>query len=224
MRQVFALSLLVGVTFHFAPTIAFAQTTDIQAPPSSNAYLHDNRGPVARSQFGLCWRSGYWDDQTAMTGCDGQLAPPVMKATAPELVKPTTAESSVPPVTLNQCKFSTILNGDQTFTFGKSTLTPAAGEQIDKDVLPQLSRCGTINAITITGHTDRLGADRYNQQISEQRAKSVASYLKSKGIVTRITIIGAGKSQAVTVCSEKSSRSNLLKCLAPNRRVVIKVQ
>ena len=224
MRQVFALSLLIGATFHFSPTIAFAQTTDIQVQSSSSAYLQDNRGPIARSQFGLCWRSGYWDDQAAMTGCDGQLAPPIMKATAPELVKPTTAEPTEPPIALNQCKFSIILNGDQTFTFGKSTLTPAASEQIDKDVLPQLNRCGTVNAITITGHTDRLGSDRYNRQLSEQRAKSVASYLKNKGIVTRITIIGAGKSQAVTTCSEKSSRNNLLKCLAPNRRVVINVQ
>ncbi|MGZ9711954.1 OmpA family protein [Glaciimonas sp. GNP009] len=224
MRQVFALSLLIGATSHFAPTIAFAQSADIQVPPSGNAYLQDNRGPIARSQFGLCWRSGYWDDQAAMTGCDGQLAPPIMKATAPELIKLTTAEPTEPPIAPNQCKFSTILNGDQTFTFGKSTLKPAAGEQIDKDVLPQLRHCGIINAITITGHTDRLGTDNYNKQLSEQRAKSVANYLKNKGIVTRITIIGAGKSQAVTICSKKSSRSNLLKCLAPNRRVVIKVQ
>lgn len=224
MRQLIALSLLIGATFHFAPTIALAQTTDIQVPSTSSAYLHDNRGPVARSQFGLCWRSGYWDDQAAITGCDGQLAPPIMKATAPELVKPTTAEPDDPPLAPNQCKFSTVLNGDQTFTFGKSTLTPTAGKQIDRDVLPQLNRCGKVDAITITGHTDRLGTDRYNQQLSEQRAKSVASYLKSKGIVAKITIIGAGKSQAVTICNEKSNRSNLLKCLAPNRRVVINVQ
>ncbi|QRX84804.1 OmpA family protein [Glaciimonas sp. PAMC28666] len=223
MRQLLALSLLIGTASQFAPTIAFAQTSDVQANTSSSAYLQDNRGPIARSQFGLCWRSGYWDDKAAITGCDGQLVPPVMKITAPEIaVAPTALPLALP--STNQCSFSLNLSGDQTFTFGKSAMTTNAKKQIDRDVLPQLIHCGATNAIAITGYTDRLGTDHYNQQLSSQRAENVASYLKSKGIIATITTIGAGKSQPLMSCSNKLTHNKLVKCLAPNRRVSIEAR
>jgi outer membrane protein OmpA-like peptidoglycan-associated protein len=37
--------------------------------------------------------------------------------------------------------------------------------------------------IEITGHTDSTGTDAHNQQLSEARARSVASYFKSRQVV-----------------------------------------
>jgi OOP family OmpA-OmpF porin len=57
-----------------------------------------------------------------------------------------------------------------------------------------------------------------------QRAANVASYLKSKGVTSKIEIAGAGASDPILQCSNKLSRKKLVNCLSPNRRVVIKMQ
>lgn len=222
MRHTLALSLLIGSAFGSAANTGFAQGTDIQANPQSSAYLQDNRGPVARSQFGLCWRAGYWDEKDAVTGCDGELLPPVMKAMAPALIaNPMVADTENTAPTTSRCSFSATLASEQTFVFGKSTLTEAARQEIDRNFIAPLNDCSKPDVITITGHTDRLGSDQYNRKLSEQRASSVASYLKSKGIVATMNIVGAGKSQAVKTCSDKLSHKDLVSCLSPNRRVAI---
>lgn len=225
MRQLFAVSLLTGLAFSSASNIVLAQTTDIQANTPSSAYLQDSRGPVARSQFGLCWRSGYWDKESAVTGCDGELFPPFMKAIAPDLVgNPIAANPDTTAVTANRCSFLTTLSSDQTFFFGKSTLTKASQEQIDASIVAPLKGCDTDNVITITGHTDQLGTDTYNQKLSEQRAQSVASYLKENGIVAKMNITGVGSAENVKTCSNKLPHKTLINCLSPNRRVTISVQ
>ncbi|PUA17241.1 OmpA family protein [Glaciimonas sp. PCH181] len=225
MRQLFALSLLTGIAFSSAPIMVLAQTTDIQANTPSSAYLQDSRGPVARSQFGLCWRSGYWDKDSAVTGCDGELLPPFMKAIAPDLVSnPLAANTDNTAVTANSCNFLTTLSSDQTFSFGKNTLTAAAKAHIDNDIVAPLNGCNKDNVITITGHTDQLGANGYNQKLSEQRAQSVANYLKSKGVVARMNINGVGSTQEVKTCSNQLPHKSLISCFSPNRRVTISVQ
>jgi len=48
--------------------------------------------------------------------------------------------------------------------------------------------------IEVTGHTDSTGSDAYNQQLSEARAASVASYLVAQGIRSeRVVIHGFGE-------------------------------
>ena len=39
-----------------------------------------------------------------------------------------------------------------------------------------------IDTLRLTGHTDRLGSDAYNQRLSEQRAATIKQYLQSKGL------------------------------------------
>jgi len=69
--------------------------------------------------------------------------------------------------------------------------------------------------ITITGYTDNVGADGYNQQLSEQRAMSVGDYLKSQGVnANRIFTNGMGKRNFIASNATPQGRSL-------NRRVVI---
>jgi len=52
--------------------------------------------------------------------------------------------------------------------------------------------------IEVAGHTDNTGEDAYNQALSERRARTVAQYLASKGVMDqRIITVGAGESRPV---------------------------
>jgi OOP family OmpA-OmpF porin len=206
-----ALALSLGVAS------AFAQT-DIQARTPSSAYLQDARGVIARSPFGLCWRTGTWTPADAVPGCDGELAPPVAKPIAPPVAAPAAAAPAPAP---KRCDFAVTLKNDETFAFNKATLNPAAKAHIDTEVMPKLASCAKVDIVIVTGHSDRLGSQQYNQKLSEKRAEAVAAYLKSKGVGAEIDIMGAGKTQSVKACDDKLPRKQLIACLAPNRRVVI---
>jgi OOP family OmpA-OmpF porin len=67
--------------------------------------------------------------------------------------------------------------------------------------------------ITISGHTDNVGNKSYNLKLSENRAKSVANYLISKGIdASRIKSLGMGNSKPIQSNESEDGRK-------ANRRV-----
>lgn len=83
-----------------------------------------------------------------------------------------------------------------TFKTGSAEIEKSSYENLD-------SLAGYLSKnkfkLEINGHTDNVGNEESNQQLSEQRAKSVASYLISKGIIQdRITYIGYGSSKPVS--------------------------
>jgi OOP family OmpA-OmpF porin len=226
MRHTIVLSLLLGTALGSAANLGFAQTAQVQVTAEKSAYLQDGHGPIVRSQDGLCWRSGYWDQNDAVTGCDGALVPPVMKASAPALIaNPMIAGNETPPAdAVAQCDFSVTLANDQNFGFGKAMLTHAAEQRIDQQAIAKLSNCNNASVILVTGHTDRLGSEKYNRKLSVQRAANVADYLKSKGVRNKIEIVGAGASEQILTCNNKMNRKKRIDCLSPNRRVIIKIQ
>jgi OOP family OmpA-OmpF porin len=80
--------------------------------------------------------------------------------------------------------------------------------------------------VLVTGHTDRIGSQAYNQKLSERRADAVRDYLVSKGVPRdKIETLGMGKTQPIpgVVCNQKALRE-LIACLAPNRRVEVEVK
>ncbi len=211
----FALSIGIGA---FS---ALAQTpSDIHANPSKSAYLQDSRGVVARSAHGLCWRAGSWTPADAVAGCDGELVPPIAKPTAPAIAPPI-AQAPAPAPAPKRCDFALTLNNDETFAFNRAVLSGAAKKRIDDEVMKKLGNCAKVDIILVTGHTDRLGSQQYNQKLSEKRADAVAAYVKSKGVIAEIDTLGAGKTQSIKACNDKLPRKQLIECLAPNRRVVI---
>lgn len=55
--------------------------------------------------------------------------------------------------------------------------------------------------VEIGSHTDARGSDRYNQRLSEKRAKAVVQYLKDRGITSnRLTYLGYGESDPSNDC------------------------
>ena len=71
--------------------------------------------------------------------------------------------------------------------------------------------------LDIAGHTDNIGDDTYNQNLSERRASSVVKYLMSKGIdAAKLKSAGFGETQPV-------ADNETLEGRAKNRRVDFKV-
>ena len=67
--------------------------------------------------------------------------------------------------------------------------------------------------IVVAGYTDNVGSDEYNQSLSEQRAKSVASYLKGKKVIAaRFETVGFGEKSPIADNGTSEGR-------ALNRRV-----
>jgi OOP family OmpA-OmpF porin len=81
--------------------------------------------------------------------------------------------------------------------------------------------------IVVYGYTDRIGSDGYNLKLSQDRAKSVSSFLTSKGLsATRITAVGRGEADPVSPasCNAVKAKKDLIVCLAPDRRVSVEVK
>ena len=81
-----------------------------------------------------------------------------------------------------------------------------------------------LEVVLVTGHTDRIGTDAYNQKLSERRADAVRDYLVSKGVdKAKIETIGLGEKQPVVQCDQKNLKA-LIECLQPNRRVEVQAK
>ncbi len=61
--------------------------------------------------------------------------------------------------------------------------------------------------ITIEGHTDTLGSEGYNYNLSQRRADSIKTYLIAQGVVIpRITALGKGGTRPVAANSTTAGR------------------
>ena len=100
---------------------------------------------------------------------------------------------------------------DVLFDTGKSTLRPGAREKLAKVSGIIQSHPGL--KLEIEGHTDSVGGDEYNQQLSEKRAGAVRDYLVQQGIpADSITAKGYGKTRPVVSNATAEGRQR-------NRRV-----
>ena len=62
--------------------------------------------------------------------------------------------------------------------------------------------------IAVAGYTDSTGSDAYNQKLSEQRAQSVAAYLKSRKVEpARFEVVGFGERNPVADNATAEGRS-----------------
>jgi OOP family OmpA-OmpF porin len=89
------------------------------------------------------------------------------------------------------------------------------------EIASALIRNPQIGNVGVTGHTDRLGSDKYNMALSQHRADAVKAYIAGKGVdAGRLTAIAKGEREPVVQCQDKN-RAALIRCLAPNRRVEV---
>lgn len=105
--------------------------------------------------------------------------------------------------------------GNVTFAFNSSDLNAQFYPVLDKVAQTLVEYDKTV--IEVAGHTDSVGSDAYNQQLSERRASSVATYLSGHGVAsTRVVTVGAGEGHPVASNETEDGR-------AQNRRVEITI-
>ncbi|MCE7877785.1 MAG: OmpA family protein, partial [Betaproteobacteria bacterium PRO3] len=112
------------------------------------------------------------------------------------------------------------------FDFDKAVLRPDGKAAIDSEIIAKLSQVQKLELVLVTGHTDRIGTQQYNQKLSERRADAVRDYLVSKGVPKdKIETLGMGKTQPLpgVVCN-MTAMKELIACLQPNRRVEVEVK
>ncbi len=116
------------------------------------------------------------------------------------------------------------VSAEKLFGFDKANLREEGRKVLD-ETAAKIKSNPEITAVIVTGHTDRIGSDAYNQKLSERRAKQVADYLVAQGVSSSIiTAEGKGKSEPVVQCEGKKVSKKLISCLQPNRRVEIRAE
>ncbi|MBW2096601.1 MAG: OmpA family protein [Deltaproteobacteria bacterium] len=102
------------------------------------------------------------------------------------------------------------------FDLNSAALKPGAKQQLEK--MAEVMVRYPENDILVTGHTDNTGSEKYNQDLSERRAKAVKNYLIFKGISAgRITSMGFGETMPVASNATPEGRQK-------NRRVEIEIK
>lgn len=98
-----------------------------------------------------------------------------------------------------------------TFEFDSDKLTSQAEDRLD-NVVNALKSSQDFD-VRVEGHTDNVGPESYNQELSQRRADSVKRYLVDHGIApSRLNTQGYGESQPVATNDTEAGR-------AKNRRV-----
>lgn len=101
-------------------------------------------------------------------------------------------------VSVSRVGDSIMLNmpGNITFNTGSAELRPTFFDVLNSVALVLEEYASTT--VEVAGHTDTTGSATFNQTLSEERAMSVASYLRSHGVSpTRIRTIGYGEQHPV---------------------------
>ena len=101
------------------------------------------------------------------------------------------------------------------FDFDKAKLLAVSKEELNQ--LYKHLKANLTLIVEIYGHTDTIGLETRNQELSEQRAKAVADYLIEKGLSSsRITSSGFGSTQPISTNDTEEGRQL-------NRRVAFKL-
>jgi OmpA-OmpF porin, OOP family len=101
--------------------------------------------------------------------------------------------------------------GDVLFDTGMATLKPGAYNTLDR--LATVLKESPDRKVMIEGHTDSVGGDDYNRQLSERRAAAVQTALLERGVASnQITAVGKGETFPVASNDNAAGRQQ-------NRRV-----
>lgn len=168
----------------------------------SPGYVYDGNGVVLRDGSGQCITTEKWTRENAIAECH------------PEIVA--AREGGPQQVVMRRIS----LEADTFFEFDSATLTAEGKRRLDEIIGAMRGRVQDVQ-LSVTGYTDRIGSEQYNQQLSEDRAAAVRNYFAANGVPPDlIQVAGKGASDPVVSC-EGMRGQELVECLAPNRRTEI---
>ena len=178
-------------------------------------FVMDSSGKGVIDSYGKCIKSV---SGNAVDGCTPkkevkkEVKKEIKKVEPKKQAKP---KEKAPEPVVEAVTESAVLSdaGGTHFKFDSARLSKSGKTEIDA-LLDRLADMG-IEAISIVGHTDSTGSAKYNQRLSERRAKSVAGYMIHKGIDGNlVNTSGRGESKPTANNKTRAGR-------AQNRRVEI---
>ncbi len=107
------------------------------------------------------------------------------------------------------------LRGDVTFATGSATVQPGLHDEINR--IAKVLRDYPQTRIVVEGHTDSVGNETSNMELSRRRAESVQNLLVQRGVsANRINTVAYGETQPIAPNDTEAGRQR-------NRRVEIKI-
>ena len=110
---------------------------------------------------------------------------------------------------------SVTLKGDVSFDTNSSVVRPGLYGELDRiaSVLVQYPQ----TVIRVEGHTDSVGSEAYNMDLSQRRAEAVRNLLVQRGVAgSRLEVVAFGESLPVATNETEAGRQR-------NRRVELKI-
>jgi len=108
-----------------------------------------------------------------------------------------------------------VLSGEAVFDYNAFSLKPSAVTVLNK-LIDDLNGFLAVDSVKIIGHTDNVGSDKYNRQLSEKRARFIASFFLKRFPHLEVSALGAGESLPIATNETAEGRQR-------NRRVEIQV-
>jgi len=205
--------LSAGLGFQASMTDQLAFQADIR---DVHGFIRGDDFPTAKSNnyyvtVGLNWA---FNKPPSAAPAPAPMPEPVAQA------EPAPAPMAPPPPPPAPPRFEKVtMSATELFAFDSAKLNE--GQPKLDDIATLLNNNPGVDNIVVTGYADRIGSKKYNQKLSERRAESVKAYLVSKGVTaSRLSTQGKGEENPVVQCDNKK-RTDLIKCLEPNRRVEV---
>lgn len=197
-----------------ASTAAMAHESHIQGTEHTHGYTVSNRAhEVVVNNYGECWENTHLNKaENGLVGCGDRAATRTETVVVEDVEK---------------------LRSEFLFAFDKDELRPEAITTLNQ-LAARLSD-SSVRLARVEGHTDFMGTEKYNQALSERRAKVVANYLVSQGVpAEKISAVGLGESQArmtescqaqvAGIKNKAKKRAELIACIEPDRRTDVRIQ
>ncbi|MDA8553151.1 OmpA family protein [Alphaproteobacteria bacterium] len=162
------------------------------------AYLHDSTPVMVRDSSGDPVFAG-------SAQCEGALAVAESRDTVTYTGSTYTQTSPVQVASIS---------GDVAFDVDSAVIKGSFYTTLDR-IASEIQGRPSSARYTIVGHTDASASNEYNQELSERRARAVASYLISKGVASsQLSVLGLGETRPIASNSTDAGK-------AQNRRVEI---
>ena len=121
-------------------------------------------GHYVTDSYGNCVRAGSWKKDNMTVDCGAE--PPKMETKAP-----------APPPPAEPVYETTTLSAGALFDFDSDALKPEGKQALDAIGDKIKSKGASVADVKVVGHTDSVGPEDYNQQLSVRRATTVRDYI-----------------------------------------------
>jgi OOP family OmpA-OmpF porin len=181
-----------------------------EAGKANDSYVGSAGGHYITDSSGDCVRTSRWKKEDMTVDCGAEPVVEAKKAPPPPPPPPPPAEPVYE---------KTTLSAGALFDFNSATIKPEGEKALEAVAENIRSKGASVVDIDIIGHTDSVGPEEYNQQLSVRRATAVRDHIVSKYPNVDPSIIDvSGKGESSPVADNKTAEGR-----AQNRRVEVNV-